>query len=288
MVDLGVHEHHRFDAAAAQAAVTQRKVVVQFFSVRAAAAGVVGDVLVRVGDFVNASTRITTINQAGALELSLAVPASRARGLAVGTPVEVLAEDGSVSLASTVFYVAPDADPTTQLVEIKAQIPATANLRSSELVRARVVYAVNQALQVPARAVLRQSGQTFVYVVVDKGGKTVAERRPVELGDLGVESFVLQKGLAAGERIVTSSLQALRDGAPVKVRTTSAATPPPAKGAGDALPGSAGSAPAAPANPSAPATPPPAASAAGSATAGSSAAPGPGPAPSATSSGAGR
>lgn len=270
-------------AAAAQAAVTQRKVAVQFFSVRAAAAGVVGDVLVRVGDFINASTRITTINQAGALELSLAVPASRARGLAVGTPVEVLAEDGSVSLTSTVFYVAPDADPATQLVELKAQIPATANLRSSELVRARVVYAVNQALQVPARAVLRQSGQTFVYVVVDKGGKTVAERRPVELGDLGVESFVLQKGLAAGDRIVTSSLQALRDGAPVKVRSTSAANQPPAEGAGDALPGSAGSSPAAPASPAAA---PPAARAAGSATAGSSSAPG--PAPSATSSGAGR
>lgn len=255
-------------AAAAQAAVTQRKVAVQFFSVRAAAAGVVGDVLVRVGDFVNASTRITTINQAGALELSIAVPASRARGLAVGTPVEVLAEDGSVSLASTVFYVAPDADPTTQLVEIKAQIPATANLRSSELVRARVVYAVDQALQVPARAVLRQSGQTFVYVVADKGGKTVVERRPVELGELGVESFVVQKGLAAGDRIVTSSLQALRDGAPVKVRTTSAANQPPANGAGDALPGSAGSSPAAPAAP---------------ATTGSSAAPRPGSAPAAAS-----
>jgi RND family efflux transporter MFP subunit len=238
-------------AQAALAQVTQRRVAVQFFSVRAAVAGVVGDVLVRVGDFVTASTRATTISQSGALEISIAVPAPRARGVAVGTPVELLREDGSVQVVTSVFFVSPDVDRATQLVEIKASVPATEGLRSSEVVRARVVYATSQALQVPSRAVLRQSGQSFVYVVTEKGGREVVERRPVELGELGTEAFVLVKGLAAGERIALTAIQALRDGAPVKLKGSSApaapagaVAPPPLGAASGAPPGaSPGSSP---------------------------------------------
>lgn len=211
-------------ARAAEAQVSQRKVAVQYNTVRAAVAGVVGDVLVRVGDFVTASTRATTISQAGALELSISVPASRARHLAVGTPVEVLARDGKVELSSQVFFISPDADARTQLVEVKAQVPEGLRLRSSELVRARLVYATRQALQVPARAVTRQSGQAFVYVVVAKGPGLVVERRAVTLGELGESSFVLEQGLTEGERIAVSAIQQLRDGAPVKVKAAGATT----------------------------------------------------------------
>lgn len=204
--------------AAAAAQVSQRKVAVQYNTVRAAVAGVVGDVLVRTGDYVTASTRVTTISQSGALELSLSVPASRARQIVVGTPVEVLGQAGNVELASQVFYLSADADPRTQLVEVKAAVPAGSGLRSSEAVRTRVVYSTHQALSVPAGAVTRQSGQAFVYVVVAKGQGFTVERRPVALGDLGQDSYVVERGLSAGERIAVSAIQQLKDGAPVKPR----------------------------------------------------------------------
>ncbi len=225
-------------AKAAKAQVQQRQVAVQFYSVRAAVAGVVGDVLVRVGDYVNASTRATTISESGALEVSIAVPAARARGLVLGTPVEILDRNGQVMLLTDVFFVAPDADPSTQLVELKALVPASSGLRSNERVRTRVVFATGTALQVPARAVVRQSGQTFVLVIIEKQGKLVVERRPVKLGELGEDNFRLEKGLTEGERIAVSSLQQLRDGAAVKLRAQppSTATRPPVPGDGAAAP----------------------------------------------------
>jgi RND family efflux transporter MFP subunit len=247
-------------ARAAEAQVTQRRVAVQYNSVRAAVAGVVGDVLVRVGDFVTPSTRATTISQTGALELSIAVPAARAREISVGTPVEVLRDDGSLRLSSPVFFIAPDADPRTQLVEVKAAVPGSEGLRSSELVRARIIYNTRQALTVPARAVLRQSGQAFVFVVLEDakagGGKLKVERRPVALGALGEDAFVLERGLAAGDRIATSGIQQLRDGATVKLKPPAAAPAGAAPGEGSTAapqPAAGASAPTAAASRAAPA-----------------------------------
>src|SRR5207302_3899122 len=74
-------------SAAAQ--VSQRKVQLQYYEVKAPFAGTVGDVLVRIGDYVNQSTTLTTVAQADVLEVSLPVPALKARGLPAGLPGEL-------------------------------------------------------------------------------------------------------------------------------------------------------------------------------------------------------
>jgi RND family efflux transporter MFP subunit len=183
----------------------------------------VGDVLVRVGDVVSATTPLTSVAQADVLEVSVAVPSERARSLRPDTPLEVLDAQGKVLLTSPVFFVAPQADPRTQLVEVKAAFRNTGGLRPSERVRARLVYSTRNALQLPALAVVRQSGQPFALVVREKEGKTVVERRPIKLGALGEMAYVVEGGLKEGEQVAVSSLQALRDGAPVKVKGTPAA-----------------------------------------------------------------
>jgi RND family efflux transporter MFP subunit len=215
-------------ARAASAQVSQRQVQLQYYAVRAPFAGTVGDVLVRMGDYVGATTPLTSVAQADALEVSVAVPSERVRALQPDTPIELLDAQGKVVLTSTVFFIAPQADPRTQLVELKAAFRNTVGLRPNELVRARLVYSTRNALQVPALAVVRQSGQPFVFAVQDKEGKTVVERRPIKLGPLGERSYVVESGLREGDRIAVSSLQLLRDGAPVKLKLA----PPPVAGSG--------------------------------------------------------
>jgi RND family efflux transporter MFP subunit len=201
------------------AQVTQRQVQLQFNVVRAPFAGTMGDVLVRQGDFVSATTPLTSVAQADVLEVSVAVPSPRARSMKPDTALEILDAQGKVLLTSTVFFVAPQADPRTQLVEVKSAFRNTVGLRPSELVRARLVYSVREALQIPALAVVRQSGQPFALVVREKDGKTVVERRPITLGALGEMAYVVEKGLQQGDLVAVSSMQALRDGMPVKVKT---------------------------------------------------------------------
>ncbi len=201
------------------AQVAQRQVQLQYHVVRAPFAGTMGDVLVRVGDFVGATTALTSLAQADVLEVSVAVPSTRARSLKPETVLEVLDAQGKVVVTSTIFFVAPQADPRTQLVEVKAAFRNTQGLRPSELVRARLVYSTRNALQLPALAVVRQSGQPFALVLQEKDGKTVVMRKPIQLGALGEMAYVVESGLKEGDRVAVSSLQALRDGMPVKVKS---------------------------------------------------------------------
>lgn len=208
-------EAARASSQSAAAQVSQRRVQLQYFAVQAPFAGTLGDVLVRVGDLVTGATPLMSVAQADVLEVSVAVPAERARTVEREMPIELLGPDGAVLVSCPVYFVAPQADPRTQLVEVKGAFRNTAGLRPNERVRTRLIYGVRQALQVPALAVTRQSGQTFVFAMVEKDGKTIVTRKPVTLGALGAQSYVVEAGLIAGDRIAVSSLQALRDGAAV-------------------------------------------------------------------------
>ncbi|RJS25683.1 efflux RND transporter periplasmic adaptor subunit [Corallococcus sp. H22C18031201] len=210
-------------ARASAAQVAQRQVQLQLHAVRAPFAGTMGDVLVRVGDFVSASTPLTSVAQADLLEVSVAIPSHRARAMKPDTTLEVLDARGQVLLTSTVFFIAPQADPRTQLVEVKAAFGNTLGLRPGELVRARIVYSVRKALLVPALAVVRQSGQPFALVIRENGDKTVVARRPITLGPLGDQSYVVEGGLDAGDLVAVSSLHALRDGMDVTLKTSPSA-----------------------------------------------------------------
>jgi RND family efflux transporter MFP subunit len=206
---------------AARAQVSQRQVQLQYHEVRAPFAGFVGDVLVRVGDFVNPSTVLTSIAQSDLLEVSVAIPSTRARALKINSPLEVLDDNNQVLVTAPVFFIAPLTNARTQLVEVKAAFRNTVGLRPNDLVTARLIYGKSQALQIPALAVVRQSGQPFAFVVKEEGeGKTAVERRPITLGPLGETGYVVQGGLQEGDRVAISSIQSLRDKSPIKVRRT--------------------------------------------------------------------
>ena len=151
--------------------------------------------------------------QSEMLEVHVTVPPKRARAIGPNTRLELLGSQGEILLTAPVHFVAPGADPRTQLVDVIAMFQNNIGIRPSELVRTRIVYGQRQALQVPALAVVRQSGQAFVFALENSERGDVVRRRPVTLGSLGEWAYPVEKGLKAGDQIAVSSLQALRDGA---------------------------------------------------------------------------
>lgn len=211
----------RANVQAARANVKARSVQLAYHDVTAPIAGVVGDIVIKVGDSVTPQTLLTTVDQSGGrLEVSIGVPLERANQARVGqTPVELLDEEGKPTLRAPLFFVAAQPDPRSQLVELRAAFDNAGVLRSGQRVRARVIWRVFEGLTVPTFAITRQSGQAFVFVVKPAGGgksTETVERRAVTLGLISGDRWTVTAGVKAGERVAVTRTQALRDGQAVK------------------------------------------------------------------------
>jgi RND family efflux transporter MFP subunit len=203
--------------SALQAQVREGRVELRYYSVRAPQAGVIGDIPVRQGDRVTTSTVITTIDEQGALEAYIQVPLDRSPDLRVGLPVQLLDADGKVTASNTITFVAPRVDDATQTVLVKSalkQVPP--GVRVLQFVRSRIVWRNVQGLTVPVTAVTRISGQYFCFVAEQTASGMVARQRPVQVGELIGNDYLVLGGVKPGERVIVSGIQKIGDGAPVK------------------------------------------------------------------------
>jgi RND family efflux transporter MFP subunit len=205
--------------ATVDAQVSENRVQLRYYRVVAPQDGIVGDLSIRRGDRVTQSTVITTVDENSSLEAYIQVPLERAPELRTGLPVELLDADGNVTATNPITFVAPRVDPTTQSVLVKSLLEhAPPKLRSQQFTRARIVWSTANGLTVPVVAVSRVSGQYFCFVVEPQGNGLAARQRPVQVGEITGDDYLVTSGLKPGERVVTSGIQKLADGAPVKVQ----------------------------------------------------------------------
>ncbi|MFL5347129.1 MAG: efflux RND transporter periplasmic adaptor subunit [Hyalangium sp.] len=217
-------------AHAAEAQIQSEQVQLGYYEVSAPFAGVMGDIPVKVGDYVTPETTLTSVDHSQALEVSVQVPVERAAQIELGrTVVELLNEEGEPVVSAPLFFVAPTPTGNTQLVEVKAAFENTVGLRADQLVRARVVYETHQSLLLPTYAVSQLGSQAFAFTVVPGDGGTVVQRQPVTLGRVEGNSYELVNGLKEGTQVAVSGVQLLRDGQPVEPKP---AAPRGARGTG--------------------------------------------------------
>ena len=211
------HKTAQAQLNAIQSQIRESQVELQYYRVTAPAAGIVGDIPIREGDRVTPSTLITTIDTGEGLEAYINVPLERATELREGLTVELLDSAGQVIASTPITFIAPRAEDTTQSVLVKATLrSAPPTIRVMQYVRARIIWSTDPALAVPVVAVNRISGQYFVFVAEQEKQGFVARQKPVTVGEVVGEDYVVERGLKAGERVIVSNIQKIGDGAPVK------------------------------------------------------------------------
>ena len=150
---------------------------------------------------------------------ALTAPTTRA------VPVRLVLEDGTpYGIIGKLNFVDLAFDEATGTAALRAEFPnPQRTLVPGQFVRVRVEAGVQkQGLRVPQRAVTVTPTGANVMVV---GAKDVVEARPVKLGALEGDSWIIQSGLQAGERVIVDGLQKAAPGKPVKPVVASA-TPP--------------------------------------------------------------
>jgi RND family efflux transporter MFP subunit len=203
---------------ALHAQVRQETVQLDYYRVTAPSAGIVGDIPVRVGDRVTTTTALTTVDKPGSLEAYVYVPIERSSQLRPNLPVQILDQTGTVIAESRINFISPQVDSTTQTVLVKAPIANNNDqLRNAQFIHARIVWGSQDRTVVPVLAVSRLGGQYFAFVAEQQDGKTVAHQKPLRVGDMTGNNYVVLEGIKPGDKIIVSGTQFLIDGAPVLV-----------------------------------------------------------------------
>ncbi len=203
--------------ASLDAQVREGRVQLQYYRITAPTAGVIGDLPVREGDRVTTSTVITTIDDKAGLEAYIQVPVDRAADLRIGLPVQLLDDSGKVLATNPITFVAPRVDPATQTILAKTLLRnAPAAVRVQQFVRTRLIWRSVPGLLIPVTAVSRVNGQYFCFVAEQSGQGLVARQRPVQVGDMQGNDYVIKGRLKPGEQLIASGIQKIADGAPVR------------------------------------------------------------------------
>ena len=217
--DGGVSQQD-YDEAAGEVEVLEAEVAliqaeIAKTEIKAPFDGVVGLRFVSVGAYVNPATRIATLQRVAELKIDFSVPERYARHLRVGSPLTFTVAGSSELFHGEVFAIDPRIDVNTRTVLLRARTMDTDTDLLPGLF-ARVEFTVNQeteALLVPAISVVYGLDERFVFVARD--GK--ADRVRVTLGARTDTHVQIADGLAAGDIVLTTGIQQLRPGLPVKV-----------------------------------------------------------------------
>ncbi|MEP6591168.1 MAG: efflux RND transporter periplasmic adaptor subunit [Gemmatimonadota bacterium] len=184
-------------------------------TVRAPFAGVVGQRLISLGDYVTSSSRLLTLQTVSPQHITFAVPERYAEALKVGQRVAFQV----AALTSQPFEARVDfVDPVVALPGRTITVKAIADnpkgsLQPGMFIEARLATAVRPAaVIVPEEAIAPTAGAAWVWVVEG----TKATRREVELGVRSPGFVEIRKGVDVGDRVVIGGLDRLTNGATVQ------------------------------------------------------------------------
>ncbi|CAN5697441.1 efflux RND transporter periplasmic adaptor subunit [soil metagenome] len=193
-----------------------QKEQLKYYSITAPFTGMVGDIPVKVGDHVTSATALTTLTENHPLEVYISIPAEKASLMHQGMDVELVSTEGKDFGNSKVVFISPTVDPSSQTVLVKTLYPNSKNeLRADQAVRAQFVWQTTAGLAVPTKAVSQIGGKYFVFVAQKDGEKLFAKQVEIEVGEIEGASYHVKSGLKPTDRIITTGIQRLGDGAPI-------------------------------------------------------------------------
>ncbi|MGY0612767.1 MULTISPECIES: efflux RND transporter periplasmic adaptor subunit [unclassified Luteimonas] len=234
------------DVGAARAALDAANVTLGYARITSPISGRIGKSSVTQGALVTANqpAALATVQQLDPIHVDLTQSATELLDLrrsleagrlesTEGMPVTILLEDGSeFTHPGSLKFSEVAVDPSTGSFSLRVEVPNPDHvLMPGMYVRAKLGAGVRQnALLVPQQGVARDpKGDTSALVVNAEG---VVEQRPVVVSQTIGDQWLVESGLAAGDRVVVEGLQKIAPGATVEV--TEEARAPRLPGAGNA------------------------------------------------------
>lgn len=226
---LSTRDLARAAVKAAEAQLQQANIDLGYTDVRAPLAGVAGRAQKVEGSLAvaGADSLLTTLAQTDPAYVNFGVGEVEylrtrdevARGVLKldpkGFAVQLKGSDGAaIPLSGRLGFQDYKADTSTGAFALRATFDnKDGRLSPGQFVRVQLAGASRpDALAVPQRAVLDSAQGKFVYVIAEKDGKTIAQPRPVKLGEWTrldgelANAWVIREGLQAGDRVIVDGM----------------------------------------------------------------------------------
>ncbi len=225
------------DVKAAQAAVDGSSVTLERARITSPISGRIGKSTVTQGALVTAgqAAALATVQQLDPMYIDLVQSssewlalrrelASGAVGSTAGLPVEILLEDGSAyPQPGKLEFSEVTVDPSTGSYALRVVVPNPDHVLLPGMY-VRAVLGNGQrpnAIVVPQQGIARDPKGNTTAMVVGRDGK--AEVRQVKVSQAIGDKWLVESGLAAGDRVIVEGLQKIKPGVPVQASEAGAA-----------------------------------------------------------------
>jgi len=201
----------------AEAIAAQTRARLRELRITSPIGGVVMRLNVEAGAVISSQTVVATVATISPVEVHVPLPETDMPRLrkTSGARIKVDALPDRL-FEGKIARVAPALDAASRSARLIVIVPnADLALRPGMFARATIVFDERQAIVVPSDAIVRRGEAAVMFVVKDE----TVEERTVRVGYIEGSRSEIIEGLSAGEAIVTTGQQGLRDG--MKVRTGS-------------------------------------------------------------------
>lgn len=176
--------------------------------------GVADEVNIHPGEmFTGAPAQGIKIVNSTNLKVITDIPENYLSRVSRGTPVIITVPDLNKTYNSTISLISQSISTTSRGFLAEAKIPNDKALKPNLTALIKIQdYTVPNAMTVPVNILQTDEQGKFVLVAVQEGGKTVARKRPVQVGELYGERLEVKSGLKNGDVIISEGFQSVYDG----------------------------------------------------------------------------
>ncbi|MGL5006096.1 MAG: efflux RND transporter periplasmic adaptor subunit [Plesiomonas sp.] len=216
-------ESQRAAVQVAKAKVASAQSTVNNYKITAPFSGQVGLYTLTVGQLISKDTVITSLDDLAQMTLDISVPEKFLSQVSIGSKVLATTEAlPKQNFTGTVVSkdVRLDENTLNGKVRVSFDNPQQ-QLRPGMLVRAKIMLDTQKRPVIPARALLFQGNQRYVFVIEE--GKAV--QRQIHVERIYDDQVEVAKGLKAGELLVVDGTVKVRNGMAVEAKLITPSTP---------------------------------------------------------------
>jgi multidrug efflux system membrane fusion protein len=180
------------------------------------------------GSLVMAGSPVITLAEAGSVKAVFGVPDLMVQSLAQGKELKLTTEAiPGVEFGGLVTRISAVADPKTRVFDVEVTIPRPPTQLRAGMIASLIVpdspdfNAVSTPVTaVPLAAIVRSPDNPDGYavnVVIDEGGKQIARRRAVRLGEAYGNLIGVTEGLQVGEQVIVEGASVVVDGEQIRI-----------------------------------------------------------------------